>query len=61
MNEKEEIDMILAEHVEKIKRLYLKYPHIDGVLDGGPPIIEENKIRNETLEKMREVTKKRKM
>ena len=58
MNEKEEIDEILAEHTKKMKELYSKYPHIDGTLDSGPPKAEENRIRAETLEKMQKVREK---
>lgn len=58
MSEKEEIDLILQEHSEKIKELYSKYSHIEGTLDGGPPKKEEDKIRNETFIKMKKVKEK---
>lgn len=58
MSEKEEIDKILEEHTKKMKELYLRYPHIDGMLDGGPPKVEEDKIRKETLKKIQEIKEK---
>ncbi len=58
MSKSEEMDEILDEHSKKMKELYSKYPYIDGVLDGGPPKKEHDKITKETISKLQKVKEK---
>lgn len=58
MKEKEEIDKIIQEYSNKIKELYLQYPHIKGMFDGGPPKKEVDYIKNEMMVRIQKVKEK---
>lgn len=58
MKEKEEINIIIQEYSDKIKELYSKYPHIEGILDGGPPKKEQDNIKKEMMIKIQKIKEK---